>query len=312
MYEELAAGVAEDDEALALIDSLPTGKRQPNLVLAAVRFVADTPGCYEQFRRALIDEWTQVGAVVLSRSTQTNEVGRCASLVPLLAELPQPVALLEVGASAGLCLLLDHYRYDYGPGAQLGPAESPVTLTRELRGDTAPPQRLPQVAWRAGLDLEPVDVNDADAVRWLETLIWPGQAERQRRLHSAVTIARAHRPRVERGDLRTDLGRLVAQAPRQATLVVFHSAVLAYLASEDRDRVAEQLSATDAVWISNEAPGVLPAGESPEPPTDATSAFLVSRNGRPTAWADPHGSWFRRLPNHEPVGESCCGTGPAC
>lgn len=110
LYEELAAGVATDDEVLALIDSLPTGKRQPNLVLAAVRFVAGTPGGYEQFRRALIDGWARVRAVVLSRSTQTNEVGRCASLVPLLAELPQPVALLEVGASAGLCLLLEHYR----------------------------------------------------------------------------------------------------------------------------------------------------------------------------------------------------------
>lgn len=139
-------------------------------------------------------------------------------------------------------------------------------------------------------------MNDPIAVRWLDTLIWPGQPERAQRLHSAVAIARAHPPRVERGDLRTDLGRLLAQAPPQATLVVFHSAVLAYLPREDREHVAEQLSDVDAVWISNEAPGVLPGGP-PEPPTDATAAFLLSRNGQPTAWTDPHGSWLRRIPS---------------
>ncbi len=144
-------------------------------MLGAARFLYGTCCSYQEFRRLLVDGWADVRSVVLARATQTNEVGRCAALMPLLAELPQPVALLEVGASAGLCLLPDRYRYRYqperGPGRQLGPPQSPVTLTCELRGDTEPPTGLPQVAWRAGLDLDPVDITDPDAIRWLETLV---------------------------------------------------------------------------------------------------------------------------------------------
>lgn len=294
LYEELAVGIAGDDEALELIDSLPPDKRQPNLVLAAVRFLHGTLSGYREFRSRLVEHWAGVRAVALSRSTQTNEVGRCAALVPLLAELPQPLALIEIGASAGLCLLLDRYRYAFTPGAALGPAHSPVVLDCRLHGGGTPPPQLPRIAWRAGLDLDPVDLTDPDAVHWLEALVWPGQTARRQRLHAAIALAAADPPRVLRGDLRTDLARIVDRAPPHTTVVVAHSAVLAYLPPADRDGLAEQVAALNAVRIGYEAPGVVAVAD-PLPPAPTENAFLLTRDGRPAAWADPHGAWFRRL-----------------
>lgn len=228
-------------------------------------------------------------------STQTNEVGRCAALLPVLAELPQPLALIEVGASAGLCLLLDRYRYDYGADARLGAVHSQVRLGCELRGRSGPPARLPHVVWRAGLDLDPVEVTDPHAVGWLQTLVWPGQTARLHRLQAAPALAADDPPQVVRGDLRTGLARLVAQAPTGATVVVFHSAVLAYLPPTDRARFAEHVTAMDVTWIGYEAPGVVAAATPLAPAPDADSAFLITRNGYPVAWADPHGDWLRRI-----------------
>ena len=104
-----------------------------------------------------------------ARATQTNEAGRCAVLLPVLAALPQPLALLEVGASAGLCLYPDRYAYRYGD--QVLGAGEPV-LDCAATG-VAPPPARPEVVWRAGLDLNPLDVTDPADVAWLDALIWP-------------------------------------------------------------------------------------------------------------------------------------------
>jgi hypothetical protein len=189
LYGELAAGVAGDAEVLGWLSGLPRGKRQPNLVFAAVRLVAGTPSGWPQFREVLATRREAVERAVLSRRTQTNEPARCALLLPALAALPQPLALLEVGASAGLCLLPDCYAYDYA-GHRVGYGARPVLRCRP-EGTVPLPNRLPEVVWRAGLDLEPVDVRDDDAVRWLELLVWPGE---EYRLADLRELPRARRP----------------------------------------------------------------------------------------------------------------------
>ncbi|WP_274562813.1 DUF2332 family protein [Streptomyces spiramyceticus] len=100
-------------------------------------------------------------------------------MLPALATLPQPLALIEVGASAGLCLHPDRYAYRYNGGEQLG--SSPVTLDCRTEGPVPLPAALPEVAWRAGIDLNPLDTTDEEDVRWLRSLIWPGRTERPRR-----------------------------------------------------------------------------------------------------------------------------------
>jgi hypothetical protein len=148
------------------------------------------------------------------------------------------------------------------------------------------------VAWRAGLDLEPLDVCDGDDVAWLESLVWPGEGDRLALLRAAVEVARSDPPPLTRGDLRRDLPLLAAQAPRDATLVVFHTAVLAYVpAPADRAAFVEIVAGLDAVWVANEAPGLLTGAERPEHPWPAGGdPFLLTRDGRPVAWTDSHGT----------------------
>lgn len=116
LYEAFALGVADTVPLLRLLCDLPPPKRQPNLLLGAVRHVAGVAPDWPCFRHTAVTRWDEVRAVMLSHATQTNEPGRCAVLLPVLARLPQPLALIEVGASAGLCLLPDRYAYRYGDG----------------------------------------------------------------------------------------------------------------------------------------------------------------------------------------------------
>ena len=154
-------------------------------------------------------------------------------MLPILASLPGPLALLEVGASAGLCLLPDRYGYRYGEHVV---GEGPPLIDCRLVGDVTPPlpAALPEVAWRKGIDLEPLDVRDPDHERWLESLVWPGQTTRERHLREALALAREDPPEVVAGDLTELLEDVAAEAPRDATLVVFHTAVLSYLTVEQR------------------------------------------------------------------------------
>jgi hypothetical protein len=197
-YEAWAIGVSEDAAVAELLESLPRGKRQPNLVFAAAR-LHGAQGTYGEFRATLFRLWPQVRSTILTRATQTNEAGRCAILLPVLAELPQPLALLEVGAAAGLCLLPDQYSYRYHGRPELHPDDGPsdVVLPCSISPEIATPRQLPNVVWRAGIDLAPVDVSNDDACTWLETLVWPEHDERRTRLHAALRVARRnpHRTR---------------------------------------------------------------------------------------------------------------------
>jgi hypothetical protein len=105
---------------------------------------------------------------MMRRRTQTNEAARCATLLPLLALLPQPLALLEVGASAGLCLLPDLYGYEYNQAVHISPKTGAgvvhPTFKCATNTETPIPARNIDVVWRRGLDLEPFRVNDSDDV----------------------------------------------------------------------------------------------------------------------------------------------------
>jgi hypothetical protein len=99
---------------------------------------------------------------------------------------------------------------------------------------------------------------------------------------------------VHRGDLRTDLPALAAQAPAGATLVVYHSAVLAYVTPQEREQFARDIEGLGAIWLSNEAPGVI-SGLALTGLPEGT--FVLGRDGHtPLALADGHGAWLRWLP----------------
>jgi hypothetical protein len=296
VYESLALGVAASPEILDFIASLPTDRRQPNLFLAAVRHVCGVPENTTRLRSLLREEHERIRAVMLSRTTQTNEPARCSVLVPVFAQLPQPLALLEVGASAGLCLLPDRYGYDYGVTRIEPPVANAPIFHCAASGAFPIPNALPQIVWRLGLDLNPIDLSSDDQVEWLETLVWPGQENRAEKLRAAIDVARLDPPRIIKGDLLTDLEPLIAMAPRGATLVVFHTAVLPYVASrQERRRFAAMMRRGNAVWISNEGPELLSSSTTIVPPAPKRGRFLMMVDGKPVAWTHPHGQsidWF--------------------
>ena len=303
LYGELSRGVASDPEVIGFLLTLPRGKRQPNLFLSAARHLFGTPAGWDPFRRCILEGKDALRAAMLARSTQTNEPGRCAALLPVLAGLPEPLALLEVGASAGLCLLPDFYAYDYG-GAILRPEArrlTPPVFPCVVNAATPVPARLPRVVWRAGLDLKPVDLSDPGEMGWLEALVWPEQTGRLARLRAAIKIATEQKPRLVKGDLRTDLAALAREAPKDATLVIFHTAVLPYVSSAaEREEFALSVRLLCDFWIANETPRVLPDIAGRTGCEGPKGSFLLSVNGLPVAWTDPHGAsvgWIATAPS---------------
>ncbi len=303
-FEAWARGVVDDPEVQAWVATLPGIKRQPNLVFAAARWHGvPAPGPYAGLRDALLSDESTGGtirATIMARATQTNEVGRLATLVPVFAAVAagRPLALLEVGASAGLCLFPDRWSYTWpGLGSLAGPGPE---LTCKVTGDMPVPAVMPEVAWRGGLDLHPLSVTDADQMAWLANLVWPEHDDRRTRLRQAIAIAASDPPHIVTGDLLADLPALVDEASAYGEVVVFHSAVLAYVDDPGRRRFEALMAGLVADgrchWVSNEGSRVLPSvtASGPEMPADLVS-FVLGLDGRAVAWTHGHGASMRWL-----------------
>src|SRR2546426_4051633 len=194
LYVNLAMRVAEDPDLLEVAAEAWEKNALPNLFFAAVHLLllkgqhhqlaAFYPSLnntsrhydyvYPYFRNFVLEHKNEIGEIIRTRSVQTNEVGRCAILVPAF-ELAtrqaknQPLVLIEIGSSAGLTLLWDRYHYRYDANLQCGPLDSPVQIECQLRGEQRPPvpEQFPKIASRLGIDLNPVDLNDRETVEWL-------------------------------------------------------------------------------------------------------------------------------------------------
>jgi hypothetical protein len=262
--------------------------------------------------------------LVAIRATQTNEVGRCSALLPGLCliaaeyEWHEPLSLLDLGTSAGLNLLFDDYAYTYRSAEgtavrSAGASDSAVVLDCSARDDVTclPELRSPVMAERVGLDLSPVDPFSDDEARWLLACQWPDNPKRFGRLRAALANVRlaAHPPRLERGDMLTDLPRVAASMAGDGPLVVFHSWVAAYLSEREQQSLTEQVAGLDVqrpvhhLYCESpfETPG-LPTPPSPatrEGPDLATTLVHVGPGGRPPvrlADTHPHGYWIRWWP----------------
>jgi hypothetical protein len=302
-FEAWSHGVADDVAVLTWIASLPRGKQQPGIVFACARWHGvSAPGPYDGLRAALLADDGTIRSTILTRRTQTNEVGRLANLTPAFARIATqdgPLALLEVGSSAGLCVYPDRYDYAWPPLGSLLGSGGPL-LTSQAGGPLPVPDRPVPVAWRRGIDLDPVDVTDDAAVAWLEMLVWPEQRERHDRLRAAVAVARTDPPDIVRGDLFDLLPDQVAEARGHGTVVVFHTAVAMYLDRARRVSFVELM--TDLVgsgachWVSNEEREILPsvtATATHEP--DDWLAFVLGVDGRAVALTHQHGAGIRWL-----------------
>lgn len=295
LYHDLALGVAETAELVEFLAQLPAAKWQPNLFFAVIKLLGGPLINVRDLKHWLDTNGEHVRQEMLLRSTQTNEPARCSCIIPVLAELQGPLAIIEVGASAGLNLCLDRYGYSYSgePFFPPGFAEGAPIFECMASAETPIPHRLPQIGWRMGLDLNPLDITDAANASWLECLVWPGASDRLAKLRAAISIARREPPVVRKGDLLSDLPELIREVPDGLRTVVLHTAVLSYIPDQaDRDAFASYMLASDAIWVCNESARTYPQFA---PANVPDGKFVLSVNGQTKAFTGPHGQsiqWY--------------------
>lgn len=308
LYERLSIGIADDEFLLELVRSAAPAQQRPTLLFAAVhelvvqerqhplaRYYASVNSSVAAgdplpaFRDFCSVYREQLLGRMSTGGTQTNDVRRSAALAIglhyLQSRVSKPLVLVELGASAGLLLLFDRYRIDVG-GHLLGPEESlvdvPVAADKSMEGLL--PVVMPHVADRVGVDLAPVDLGDPAQGRWLEAFVWPEAHDDRARLRAAVAIARTDPPRVVQGDAVTSLPAILDSISEAYAPVVFHSTLLTYLNTLQRQTIAECLetvgSRRELCWLPLEAPGFLaaiePAFQIPSALATQNSQFVLA------------------------------------
>ena len=355
LYSRLAAAAAADPDVAALLTAARPGQARPVLLLAALHDLvlrspavpaarwytsvggrSPDPGAgddpWPDVRTTLLDHADELRAVIATRSTQTNEVNRAVYVAVLLMAAAAdvagtPVALVELGCSAGLLLGLDRYHIGIGAPAPAGSAvggscvlgspSSPVHCQGSLRAGSAAfgvAAGLPTIVERVGLDRAPVALSDADEVRWLEACLWPDQPERLARFRAAVSLLRPDPPLVVAGDMVDDVGSVAHSARAVAAagvgspdvhLVVMSAWALTYVRRDRRPLIASALAELAAdgrpvSWITAEPPGAVPGVE---PPGQEGETVLALRRWRVAAelaptvvgLAHPHAPWLHIL-----------------
>ena len=213
----------------------------------------DAEAAWPWFRAALADRRDHIRSLV-SRPCQTNEVGRSAALVGGFLEVAHrtglPLRILELGASAGLNLRWDRYRYESGSGGWGDPG-SPVRFAGMF--DVAPPlDRDVLVAERKGCDLDPIDPTSEEGSLTLRSFIWADQLERFRLLQGAIEVARRLPAQVERMDALAFLRRELSSARTGVATVVYHSVFTQYLHEETRRGIDGAIEAAGVFHLSME------------------------------------------------------------
>lgn len=284
LYGRIASAVAEDPDLLDVVAESRRNQPVPLLFLAAVHYTlaaapdhalarwyptvsgsaisADDPA--EALRDFVLHHRGTITDLVRTRSVQTNEVGRCALLLPAFGIVARrserPLAIIEIGCSAGLNLRFDDYRVDYvGPDGDVsaGRLDSPVVLTCAMRGRRPPlPDAGMEIGSRLGIDLRPLYVADPADAAWVRALVWPDQPERHRRLGQAMRLLVEDPPALIAGDALIDLPAVVGRVPAEHAVCVVTSHVMNQLspnARDELDSVFERLGGTRPIWrISNE------------------------------------------------------------
>ena len=184
----------------------------------------------------------------LAGAPQTNEVARSGVLMPGLLFIADktglPLALFELGASAGLNLRLDDYGYVLG-GQRFGRADAPLTLAP--RWDGAPPPAAPlKVVARCGVDLNPLDLRDPATREKLMAFVWPEQIERVHRLEAAIAAFVADPVALDKADAADWVESVIATRDGVAT-VVFHSIAYQYFPAATQARIAAHMANAGAV-----------------------------------------------------------------
>ncbi len=329
LYERIARAVADDRSVLGLLREAPPAAHLPLAPLAAVRYLlldgVDHPlgqvysGASDADPGPLFLDLcrrhrTPLLALLKTRRVQTNDCGRSALIGPALTWVSQqrrgPYCLVDVGASAGLNLLCDRYRMDYGDHGTTGPPDSPVRISCDVIGGHPPiAGRLPQFVRRVGIDLSPVDVSDPSDARWLLACVWPDTG-RAGRVEASIQLAQQSPPMLIAGRANDVLLSVLRELPTDATAVVLTTWALAYFSNDERTAFVDLLRTESenrrVVWVSAESSGVVEALGAPDPgqaADDVLGAMLIDDGlvtARVLARVHSHGNWLQWLPDRGP------------
>ncbi|MEJ2711023.1 MAG: DUF2332 domain-containing protein [Anaerolineales bacterium] len=272
LYEHVSRQIAQDEPLLRIAGRVRRPP-EPNMLFAAVHYLlmdmpwhplADFYGslresprqaseAYADFREFVFSNQSSLIPILTTRITQTNEVRRCSYLLPAFSEIYQsaerrPLALIDVGCSAGLHLLWDRYAYDYG-SVKVGRSDAPVVVRCKLRGAIRPPipATFPECAYRLGIDLNPVDLNDPVERRWFEALVWPDHRDRWVLAASAIEEWLSAPPPMVKGDAVSVLPYQLREVPTETTLIVYHCHAMCQASAKDVEAFGEILMAFSAV-----------------------------------------------------------------
>jgi hypothetical protein len=320
LYECLARGVADDPDLLDLAAAVPEGRSPPHLLLASVhsllladvdhpissyyRTCTDTPTDPTEsdprpaFRAFCFDHESELRTLLTTRRTQTNSVRRCTALLPAFEHVSRivdhrPLALVELGPSAGLNLCWDRYGYDYGDSGQYGRMDSPVQIESTVHGSRSPPlpEELPPVASRVGIDMHPLDVTDMADARWLRALIWPEHTERHELLRQAITVAQEDPPGLRAGDAAETLLDVLAEIPSEHPICVFDTQLRYQLDDEGRERLQSALADAATERELHVLSGDLTAGDYEQGILLTHSTFNPNERRTELLVYQQHGEW---------------------
>ncbi|HET7173414.1 MAG TPA: DUF2332 domain-containing protein [Nocardioidaceae bacterium] len=231
---------------------------------------------------------------------QTNEVGRSRALLVGVCEAVRRtgrrrVRLFEVGASAGLNLLVDQIRFETASWS-LGPPDSPLVLRDGFEGDFQPARF--DIVSRRGCDRVPVDVSSPEGRLRLRSFVWPWQVARHQSLTAALELAlragsRLRQPvNVEPADAGAWLERVFDALPEPGdpaeVCVVWHSITRLYWEPAEQARAAAAIAAARsrravvevAMEYPQSAPGA-PTGWPAELTVDGDRLGTVGDHGIP-------------------------------
>jgi hypothetical protein len=203
------------------------------------------PGVEDAFMRTVEEHEDRLRTLV-REPVQTNEVRRSAALVGGFLEVARntgmALRILELGASAGLNLRWDRYRYE-ARGETWGDPASPVRLC-SFNSDTPLPFDVEaEVAARRGCDPAPVDPTSEEGRIRLTSFVWPDQLHRLRLLRAALEVAAMLPVEIDAEPAGAWLERRLEERHPGIATVVFHSIVFPYLARKERERVQAAVAA---------------------------------------------------------------------
>jgi len=270
LYARLAIAIDGDESLKALTAGRRKGQPAANLLLAAVHFLllkgaqhplrniyatlggtASSDNVFALFQDFVTGHQDAVRQLVESRVTNTNEVGHCAILRAGFGALAEDESallhLIEIGPSAGLNMGWDRYGVRYSrEGAVVADIlpDAPQVLDCDLKTGATPPVKLmPRIGRRLGLELNPVNLENADDRDWLRALVWPDQPQRLARLDAAIAMARQTPSEIRGGDALSLLPQALAEIPPGGAVCVYHT-IVTYQFSADMREGLEALLVT--------------------------------------------------------------------